>query len=493
MNSIDSSIGQQARAVSSLEVRERTPMAFDAATGLSSRRCYTKENAITVRNNSFFWWFRKPIRNARYGAFHYFHFPHPLSWMDVRELDEQGHAIFAEHAKIYLDKGRHFSEADETLFRDLRDARDTTYLWIRGLAILPLVHIFPPDSKFPEKHRDDEFFLDSIEAGRQHAGAGGAEAYDRRYDEKKEYFKNKYRQDDFIISGLAAKLSCNVRQRYQGKECSFVQNMLSSPGEHQSSYADPTDMPLRFHQFFVGAQLPTSPNAVKDECRFRIYLCCKNRLRIPIYIVRLVDILDTHLCRYHPEQKDEVLKQLVGKDFVFTEPIHEGPYKAPSEAKGPILKRDVLRPGDWIMCFDPERVRAPEGDTHAANALFELRKAVQRARRDAIEVVMKPRQILIVDNLRALISRREYVPHRLRDILRVLPTLIRFPTVVTLEAAPSDESLPARVVYAIRQWVQRLFRPREATGKPVIRGVRRWFQWPFRPHMWLRVYYAFPD
>ncbi len=451
--------------------RTRTPISFDAATGLSSREADTPENVIEVKHDTILWLFRKPWNNARGVAWRYFHGPR-FPFSPRYHLDPTNFGPFASDALRRLDKKRLFTPDDQVRFEHLKTAHDTTYLIIRGLAILPLFHWFPSDDKFPEKHRDAEFLRDRELDARQWATGDTSprphdnDGYAARLRLKDKRFREKYEQDDFIISGIAGKLGCNIRQRYLQEGCSFAQNMLSDPGSPQASDLDPIDMALRFHQFFVAGEVPTQKQALIHSCRFRIFLCCKNLLRIPIYIVRLVDIINTYLCRYEPEKRAATLKELTEKNYVFSGPRHDK-YSKPAEAYGPILKSDLQGPGDWIMCFDQERVRAPVGDTEADKALLELRKAIQRARRDAIRVILRPREILIVDNQRALTSRREFVPRTKMDILRLIPTVFRWTTKLRLGTHSAVGS----------------------TGEDVIVHTKWWF---FRPHLWLRVYYAFP-
>ncbi|MBV8977461.1 MAG: TauD/TfdA family dioxygenase [Alphaproteobacteria bacterium] len=284
----------------------------------------------------------------------------------------------------------------------------------------------------------------------------------KRRARKRQELDAKFRHSDFIIAGIADLLHCKIWSRYENGP--FARNILTDPGEQQSSDLDNVDMALRFAQSTVEKNLPDTPIPRNDEsCAYRIYLCIKNWARIPIYLITVSEIVEEYLCRHSPERKAKILEILQSSQFVRRGPQFDGNQTLISTdvlEKCPILKKDFLRPDGWIMAFDHERVRpmaeAPEQEV----ALLELREAIRRARRDAIKIVMQPGDLLVVDNLRAMVSRRDYLPSRLAEVLRLIPAYLR----ITRD------------------------RPDETDPDAQIRTI---VFWPLRPHRWLRAYYAF--
>jgi hypothetical protein len=289
-----------------------------------------------------------------------------------------------------------------------------------------------------------------------------AVGYNKRLGKKQEGLDRRFQNADFVVAGVARMLDCKIWRRFDSPGYPFARNVLTDPSEQQSSDLDNRDMALRFQQSTVEKVLP-DPNPAQtqdnESCVFKIFLCVKNLWGVPVYLIPVREVIERHLCRYDPEKKSRVIAQL--KEPAGFE--RRGPRAAerPTAAmvEGPILVEDFAYKGDLVMLFDHERVRPR--DPGLEEALRELREAIRRARRDAIRIDLKPGDVLIVDNLRSMVSRREYFPTRRRDVIRILMgNLFRRSRIYP---DPEDPELNIREVKA----------------------------WPFKPHRWLRSYYAF--
>lgn len=363
-----------------------------------------------------------------------------------------------------------FSEPNLKKIRNLRNASNTTYLLVRGLPVLGfwpwrLLVRFPRDSEFPEeqKHRDWEFVQKILTSRPDDDPAEFAANSKKRLIDKRRKFDTFFRHVDFVAAGLARMLGGTIRPRYDNPDSPLARNLLTDPGEQQSSDLDNIDMALRFQQSTVEKALPKPGELTNTEetCIFRIYVCVKNLWRQPIYLLPVREIIETHLCpnALEKEKKQNVLKWLQEERFERRRPRSQEMHREQWQPGGAVLSRGRTT-GDWIMSFDHERVRATNNDAAGEEALHELREAIRRGRRDAIRVPLKVGDILMVDNLRAMVSRREFYPSSLGDLFRVALSTLKTKRSTTL---PSGEVL-TQLRFA-----------------------------PFRPDRWLRSYYVFRD
>ncbi len=224
-----------------------------------------------------------------------------------------------------------------------------------------------------------------------------------------------FRHFDMIVAGLLFMLGAEVRRRYQNAAAQPVRTLVSAPTEPQIGDRDGSDMHLRFHQSTVekGLPDPTKPAAGEETCIFKAYAAVRNRRRIPIYVLPVREIV----ARFEAEEREWLIDQL-------ERPIYQkiGPHFDNNDAASITEGQPVLRRGtddtDWVMSYDPDRVWTD--DENAKRALRRLRAAIVKARRDAIEVVLDRRDVLIVDNLRAMVARREFYPFTIGEALRSL-------------------------------------------------------------------------
>lgn len=406
----------------------RNKRRMDPTTGLSLREPFAADNVITVRSNSIPWLralgisVRRPFHNARAIVERYRDWP---SFITKYAFTEKESSLLGDAIGKRLLNKQLFSVADLEKLQRLRDGKNTSYLIIRGLTTLPVFNRFPLDEEFPEKHRDTEYLI-----GKKYGVEGDRAIYQKGSEErltaKVEALKERYELTDYIICGLARYLNCSVEPRY--KEHRLALNVLTDPSEQQSSDRDNVDMALRFHQSTVEKKLPKpnkSINYGEIGCLFRIYVCVKNDLLIPIYLIPVQELIDQHLCEFidNSVRRQDILKTLQEGNFERFGPRSPSDSEFSDIGSSPILRDMGGR--DWMMSFDHERVKAYGRQAAEERAIFELREAIRRAKRDAIMIRLKPGEILIVNNYRALMSRREVLPVSLDSLRRLAPALVR--------------------------------------------------------------------
>lgn len=234
----------------------------------------------------------------------------------------------------------------------------------------------------------------------------------------------RFQNTEVIVAGLAHLLGAHVRRRFEQPDQSVGRDLRTAPDEPQIGDRDGSDMPLRFHQSTVEFQLPVetmTQGPGHESCRYKIYVGVNNGRSIPIYLIPVREVV----AQIHPDdpaKRQGVLDELMKAQFRKQAPTWDVTERAEA-VTGEILKEVTAADGtpDWFMCFDPERVRVPDGGkVEAHNAVRQLRAALIRCRRRAIRVVVDRGDILIVDNQRALVSRREYYPRTLSDIIRLV-------------------------------------------------------------------------
>ncbi|MEM9263194.1 MAG: hypothetical protein AAGA22_06420, partial [Pseudomonadota bacterium] len=166
----------------------------------------------------------------------------------------------------------------------------------------------------------------------------------------------------------------------------------------------------------------------QTRCRYKSFGVLNNYRDVDLLLLRVHDVLDAFALddasEFFPYQgkllegltfqtTQEALDLLQEPRFRFLPPRYEyaamGKFNVGGRV-GPVLETDGN--GDWIMCFDPARVWASDDrEPKLIEALIVLRRAIFLASRTrCIEIVLKKRDLLLVDNRRALISRREESP-----------------------------------------------------------------------------------
>ncbi len=224
----------------------------------------------------------------------------------------------------------------------------------------------------------------------------------------------RFRQFDMVVAGLLFMLGAEVKRRYQNTAAPVVRTLISAPSEPQISDRDGPDMHLRFHQSTVEKGLPDpfKPAAGEETCFFKAFAAVRNRRRIPIYVLAVKDVIEAI-----DEDRKWTLDQLQRPIFQKTGPRYDS-NDAAIITEGQSVLRKGVKEGDWLMSFDPDRVTTD--DENGRRALRRLRNAINRKRNSAVAVVLNRRDVLLVDNLRALVARREYYPLTARDALRAV-------------------------------------------------------------------------
>ena len=222
-----------------------------------------------------------------------------------------------------------------------------------------------------------------------------------------------FRHFDMVVAGLLFLAGAEVRRRYQNAAAPAVRTLVSAPTEPQVGDRDGSDMHLRFHQSTVekGLPDPSKPAAGEETCIYKAYAAVRNRRRIPIYVLPISDVV----AKFDAGERDWLIANLERPVFQKIGPHFDNNDAAIMTEGQPVLRRGE-RADDWIMSYDPDRVWTE--DENAKRALRRLRAAIVKARRDAIEVVLDRRDVLIVDNLRAMVARREFYPFSFSESLR---------------------------------------------------------------------------
>ncbi|MEM9496238.1 MAG: hypothetical protein AAGA09_09565 [Pseudomonadota bacterium] len=229
---------------------------------------------------------------------------------------------------------------------------------------------------------------------------------------------------DCLSAGVLSILGAKPHTRFGGDEATgdepVVHDLYWRWDVQEIPDADQSDIFLRFHQSVIDRDY-------RNTCRYKTFAALNNYRQTPILLLRVKDVIDclTNANNDYSEEEhksvfaqlDQVtsaayaLKLLSDSEYNLYPPrlerIPEGPYSA---RPGPILKPGEN--GDWIMQFDPARVWVvQEGDEKRVQAIAALRNAIHLAsRRKTVKIVLDKRDLLVVDNRRALIARQEDRP-----------------------------------------------------------------------------------
>ncbi|MEO1241686.1 MAG: hypothetical protein AAFX54_07230 [Pseudomonadota bacterium] len=201
--------------------------------------------------------------------------------------------------------------------------------------------------------------------------------------------------------------------------------------------ADAQELPDNFHgDVFLRFHQSTIEKDFSNTCRYKTLSCISNFRGAPLLLVTVQDVVaclensneefseEEHKQLFFSDEeakvtKENIIKTLSDTLYEFMPPRSERIKDDDTEAKGPrAILTDLNRdnPGsapDYVMSFDPARVWAHENHRGrlAMEAVVVLRRAVHWvSRKKATEINLKWRDVLVVDNLRALIARAEDKP-----------------------------------------------------------------------------------
>lgn len=233
---------------------------------------------------------------------------------------------------------------------------------------------------------------------------------DHRHTEE----ERRLRAVDSFSAGLLHLLGAVPEFRIVGVREPLVRDMVTSPLMPELTDRSTRDMPLRFHQSSTEKDLPGMGAGKADGfvSSYKIFTCMWNYRKVPIYLLTVKDLLDAL-----PEDgRGEIIETLQKPIFdkigpradigVSSRPVNDVPL---------LTNAGTEQNPDWLMSFDPGRVWA-EDDPAGRSALLVLRDTLRRASRaDFVrEIKLNRRDVMIVDNMRAMLSRREH-PGGLRD------------------------------------------------------------------------------
>ncbi len=229
---------------------------------------------------------------------------------------------------------------------------------------------------------------------------------------------------DCLSAGVLPFLGSKPHTRFGTEEVKAdeapVYNLYWRADVQEVPDADQSDIFLRFHQSVIDRGLSST-------CRYRTFACLNNFRQTPILILSVRDVVDclTNASgTYSGAEYDalfegfegdvtpsNVLDLLQDDKYEFYPPrIERIGDRRFSTRFGPILK--LTTSGVMAMQFDPARVWVKDEDNiRHIYALAALRHAIHLASRtQTVGVVLKKRDLLVVDNRLALVARMEDRP-----------------------------------------------------------------------------------
>ncbi len=219
---------------------------------------------------------------------------------------------------------------------------------------------------------------------------------------------------DSLSAGMLHILGAVPEFRIVGLREPLVRDLVTSHLMPELADRSSRDMALRFHQSSTEKDLPGAGKGKGDGfvSNYKIYTCMWNYRRFPIYVLSVKDLLDA----LPEERRGDIIETLQKPIFdkigpradigVSSRPVNDSPL---------LLNAGTEQDPDWLMSLDPGRVWA-EDDPAGRDAVLVLRDTLRRlSRAECVrEVTLRRRDMLIVDNMRALVSRREN-PGGLKD------------------------------------------------------------------------------
>ena len=180
------------------------------------------------------------------------------------------------------------------------------------------------------------------------------------------------------------------------------------------------DVFLRFHQSTIEKTFPPNVNS-ESICTYKTYVAMNNFRRTSVLLLRVSDVIrrlhEPDVVGQHwTKGGDELIERLEATNFQVMGPRTEF-YSDDNKSKPTQGRRILYKAGDgknsYVMAFDPARVWEDQINNDKENraAIMALRVAIDHAARfDSVEVVLGAGDLLIVNNLRMLVGRREDCP-----------------------------------------------------------------------------------
>ena len=234
---------------------------------------------------------------------------------------------------------------------------------------------------------------------------------------------------DAICAGLLGVVGARPRLRY-GEESDdpLAKDRYWRSDGQEINDTGSSDVFLRFHQSTVEADFPPK-NAAGDVCNYKAYAVMNNFRGAPLYLLRVRDVVDVLYCRHKDysekqqqkiydglniEDGDEAVSMLqISRYAKITARADRYQHETVEKLGKSVLAFTDEEKTDAIMSFDPGRVwPMKEAPIEMFDALIALRRAVHVAsRKSTIEITPERRDVLLVDNLRMMICRREDAPN----------------------------------------------------------------------------------
>lgn len=244
-----------------------------------------------------------------------------------------------------------------------------------------------------------------------------AEKYYSDAERNQKKIKVHFRKPDFLANGILYYLRARATYNHRALVDSgrqIARDLRTKPREAEIAERDGSDMPLRFHQSMVDLDFPGfSATEFGETCTYMTYVGLRNWWRDPIFVITVDDII----AAIPGDVRDKTLEHLSRSEYAVVPALGEGNYdvlaQSPHEDLAILCKSETKENSQdiWMLSFDPNRiVKAPDKD--GQEAVVELRKAivsVQSAGK-CKRVVVRRGDILILDNLRAMVARREFNP-----------------------------------------------------------------------------------
>lgn len=185
------------------------------------------------------------------------------------------------------------------------------------------------------------------------------------------------------------------------------------------------DVFLHYHQSTVEADFPPKQRP-GDVSTYKTYACISNFRRRPLYLLRVRDVIDVLRCCHDAISEEQQLRIYeglsidgerafellqVGKFAKHSARADRYQYES-SEPLGKAIIATGADDSDVIMAFDAGRVwPRPDADRASYDAVLALRRAIDLASSTlAIELTLLRQDVLLIDNLRMLMGRREDSP-----------------------------------------------------------------------------------
>lgn len=235
--------------------------------------------------------------------------------------------------------------------------------------------------------------------------------------------------NDVTVAGILYALGTELRSKRVGDEA-WYRDYISNHMKQKTMFSEGGDFHLRFRQAAPHLNFPDELGATSGELPEMVAISClKNPSKFPIFVLPIQSVVDS---------MPNAIASVRGKDPTFGEtledvfatlqqpvfPMFDNWDRQKLEAGGAaagggvgIMNTPIIKEGpnstekrtDWLMAWDPNRIRVrrEEMDLKQRRALAVMLAAINLAAPRAAAIYLRSGDVLVVDNQRALVSRRE--------------------------------------------------------------------------------------